>query len=69
MNTNETQEIEIPPDADWIDPLKSWKRGFRAGVKAMRDAALREVEEYDPCDYAVDIKQVANKLLIGEEKE
>lgn len=40
MNTNEAQEIEIPPDADWIDPLKAWKAGFRVGIGAVQKAII-----------------------------
>lgn len=42
---------------------------FRVGVTAMRDVALREVEQYDPCDYVVDIQQAAEKLLTEGKKE
>ena len=39
MNTNETQQVDIPADADWIDPLKAYNKGYRAGIEKMRDAA------------------------------
>ena len=39
MNTNETQDYEIP--ADWDVTVQAYyKRGYRAGIEAMRDAVL-----------------------------
>ena len=47
MNTNETQQVDIPADADWIDPVKAYKKGYRAGIEKMRDAVVKEWDGYD----------------------
>ena len=40
MNTNETQEIEIPTEGEWdVSVQGAERRGYRAGVEAVKNIA------------------------------
>ena len=69
VNTNETQEIDIPADADWIDPLTAYNRGYRAGVEALREKVPMEFHWEDEEGDLVNVDLVADKLLTESEAQ
>ena len=64
MNTNETQEIEIPAEWD-VTVQAAERRGIRIGIKLMRDAVAamwNTMQSLDELDEAA-------KLLAEQEKK
>ena len=65
MNTNETQEIEIPDTWD-VTVQAAERRGIRIGIEKMRDAVaamwntMRSLDELD---------EAAEKLLAEQEEK
>ena len=63
MNTNETQEIEIPAEWD-VTVQGAERRGYRAGVEAMRD-------EFCHCEKVESDCVICQKaeILLAEQEE
>jgi len=62
VNTNETQDYEIP--ADWDVTVQGYYRqGYRAGIEAMRDAVTDAAEPGNDLLWQLD--DIADKLLKG----
>ena len=61
----------IKDDYPTVDPVRAWKEGYRAGVEAMRDAALKEswqmgVTEKELDEYEGRLKNRATCLIEGK---
>ena len=63
MNTNETQEIEIPADWD-VTVQAAERRGYRAGVEALKNYLLKS-----GLLYTWDEVEVAADELLAEQEE
>jgi len=77
MNTNETQEIEIPPEWD-VTVQAAERRGYRAGVEATVNVGIKAI--FPDGDYHTDaaellrqavnrFKRKAFKLLVKQEEK
>ena len=74
MNTNETQEIEIPAEWD-VTVQAAERRGYRAGVEALKEELFQQdhIEhetkgEYIYCVSLTQIDDVADQLLAEQEE-
>ena len=65
MNTNETVEYEIPPEGEWdVTVQAAERRGYRAGVEALKNYLLKS-----GLLYTWDEVEVAADALLAEQEK
>ena len=70
MNTNETQEYEIPAEWD-VTVQAAERRGYRAGVKAYWDACLERYNKLPSGQWlgTMAYKDIATRLLAEQDEK